>query len=103
MNAIRTEKPAMWATLFVAALLALANGAAEAGGPSSKLGKVRNEIAASLVPGTAFYYEDAALGDRLVRFAFAKQLHVLDAVEEGLHGCRVRPGASSCPSPCRDP
>jgi aminotransferase len=42
------------------------------------------EVGVAVVPGTAFYYSDPALGKRLVRFAFAKQPETFDEVERRL-------------------
>ncbi len=41
----------------------------------------------AVVPGTAFYYEDEELGNRLVRFAFAKSSRVLEQAGQQLAAC----------------
>lgn len=45
------------------------------------------DVGVAVVPGTSFYYSDPALGDRLIRFVFAKRLETLDEV-----GMRLRKG-----------
>jgi len=42
------------------------------------------EVGVAVVPGTAFYYSDPALGSRLVRFAFAKRPETFAEVERRL-------------------
>lgn len=43
------------------------------------------------VPGSALYYGDPDLGDRLIRFAFAKTEAVLDEVDKHLAACHAGP------------
>ncbi len=42
------------------------------------------EAGVAVVPGTAFYYQDKELGNKLVRFAFAKNLSVLEQAGQQL-------------------
>jgi len=42
------------------------------------------------VPGTAFYYRDQELGNRLIRFSFAKSADIIEAVGEQLQAAFVR-------------
>jgi aspartate/methionine/tyrosine aminotransferase len=39
------------------------------------------------VPGSAFYYKDRDLGERIIRFAFAKSAELIDSIEETMRGC----------------
>jgi aspartate/methionine/tyrosine aminotransferase len=48
------------------------------------------EVGVAVVPGTAFYYSDPTLGDRLVRFAFAKRPETFDEVEKRLRAGFLR-------------
>jgi len=48
------------------------------------------EVGVAVVPGTAFYYSDPTLGNRLVRFAFAKRPETFDEVEKRLRAGFLR-------------
>lgn len=45
------------------------------------------EAGVAVVPGSAFYYQDKELGNRLIRFAFAKSLSVLKEAGQRLSSC----------------
>ena len=42
------------------------------------------------VPGSAFYYNDKELGERIIRFAFAKSAELIDSIEETMRECFER-------------
>ncbi len=45
------------------------------------------EAKVATVPGSAFYYKDRDLGERIIRFAFAKSAELIDSIEETMRGC----------------
>lgn len=53
------------------------------------------EVGVAVVPGTAFYYSDPALGNRLARFAFAKRPETFEEVEKRLRTGFLRRAAGN--------
>jgi len=45
------------------------------------------EAKVATVPGSAFYYKDRDLGERIIRFAFAKSAELIDSIEATMREC----------------